>query len=316
MPNCVVVVVLCDLYCYDRCMSKQQIKQLIKNRVSCNGLVETGVKGVQLFRVAGSIPCVPVVYEPTVVAIVNGTKEAILDGKTYVFDSSQYMCCTVSMPVKAGAPDASPDNPLLGVFISLDTRVMTELAIEIETSAGAIRKPAGGPLPQGFAFAGWDEAFTESLLRLLQLGNNPVDTAVLGDGRLRELYYTILKGDAGDSAKRAFGVGNEIARVIEYLSSNLDEAITIEDMAAQVGMSRAVLHRKFKQATTMSPIQFVKSMRLNSAAMKIAGGMNVNEAAMEVGYVSTSQFSREFKRMYGQSPRQWSDSRQLAVGFM
>jgi AraC-like DNA-binding protein len=91
----------------------------------------------------------------------------------------------------------------------------------------------------------------------------------------------------------------------------LDKTVTIEDMATQVGMSRAVFHRKFKEATTMSPIQFVKSIRLNKAAMKMASGMNVNEAAMEVGYVSSSQFSREFKRMYGQSPKQWSSSKQL-----
>ena len=76
-------------------------------------------------------------------------------------------------------------------------------------------------------------------------------------------------------------------------------------------MSRAAFHRKFKQATAMSPIQFVKSMRLNNAAMKIAAGMNVSEAAMGVGYVSPSQFSREFKRMYGQSPRQWSDTQKI-----
>ena len=139
---------------------------------------------------------------------------------------------------------------------------MTELAIEMESAAGAIRKPKVGPLPQGVALARWDHAFTEALLRLLQLGNNPADTGVLGGGRLREVYYAVLKGDAGDSARRAFGVGNEIARAIEYLSSRLVEPVTIEDMAAQVGMSRAVFHRKFKQATTMSPIQFVKSMRL------------------------------------------------------
>ena len=295
-------------------MSKQRIKQLIENRVSEDGMVETGVKGVRLFRVTDPVRCAPAVYEPTVVAIVNGAKEAILDGKTYVYDSSQYMCCAMSMPVEAGTPTASPDNPLLGVYISLDTRVMTELAIGMESAAGAIRKPRGGPLPQGFALARWDDAFTEALLRLLQLGDNPADTAVLGKGRLREVYYAILKGDAGDSARRAFGVGNEIARAIEFLSSRLDETVTIEDMSAQVGMSRAVFHRKFKQATTMSPIQFVKSMRLNSAAMKIAGGLNVNEAATEVGYVSSSQFSREFKRMFGQSPRQWVHSRQLPAG--
>lgn len=295
-------------------MKKEQIKQLIENRISQDGMLETGVKGVQLFRVTKPIRCSPAVYEPTVIAIVNGAKEAILDGEKYVYDSSRYMCCSMSMPIEAGTPTASPDNPLLGVYISLDTSVMTTLAIEMESATGAIRKPKSSELPRGLALAQWDDTFTDALLRLLQLINSPEDTAILGTGRLRELYYAVLKGEAGDSARRAFGVGNEIARSIEYLSSRLSESVTIEDMAAQVGMSRAVLHRKFKQATRMTPIQFVKSMRLNNAAMKIAGGMNVNEAAMQVGYVSSSQFSREFKRMYGQSPRHWCQSIQLPDG--
>ena len=123
--------------------------QLIENRVSEDGMVETGVKGVQLFRVTDSIPCAPAVYESTVVAIVNGAKEAIFDGKTYVYDSSRYMCCTMSMPVEVGAPSASPDSPLLGVFISLDLRVMTELAIEMESASGAIESPKGGHSRRG-----------------------------------------------------------------------------------------------------------------------------------------------------------------------
>ena len=295
-------------------MNKEQIKQRIENRLSEDGMVETGVKGVQLFRVTESVRCAPAVYEPTVIAIVSGVKEAILDGERFAYDNSQYMCCTMSMPVEAGTPKASQDSPLLGVYISLDTRVMTELAIEMENAAGAIRKPKGGPLPQGVALARWDDAFADALLRLLQLADDPAAAAVLGDGRLRELYYAVLNGEAGDAARRAFGVGNEIARAIEYLSSHLNEPVTIEDMAEQVGMSRAVLHRKFKQATRMSPIQFVKSMRLNNAAMKIAGGMNVSEAAEEVGYVSSSQFSREFKRMYGKSPKQWMSSQQIPAG--
>ena len=297
-------------------MSKQQIKQLIENRVCHDGMIETGIKGVQLFRVTESVRCAPAVYEPSVVAIVSGTKEAVLDGKRHIYDSNQYLCCTLSMPVEAGTPAASPENPLLGVYISLDTRVMTELAIEMESAAGAIRKPTGGPLPQGLALARWDEPFADALLRLLQLGDNPADTAVLGSGRLREVYYAVLKGESGDAARRAFGVGNEIARAIEYLSSRLNEPVTIEEAAAQAGMSRAVFHRKFKQATTLSPIQFVKSMRLNTAAIKIAQGMTVNEAAMDVGYISSSQFSREFKRLYGQSPRQWSQSKPVPAGLM
>ncbi len=292
-------------------MSKAQIKQLVESKIHTDGLIDSGIKGVKLYRVSHALRCAPAVYEPSIIAIVSGSKEAILDGKHYVYDNHQYMCCSMSMPVEAGTPNATPENPLLGVQISLDTKVMTELAIAMETSTGAIRKPPNGPLPQGFALADWDTHFTDALWRLLQVIDDPMDRDVLGESRLREFYYAVLKGDAGSSVKRAFGIGNEIAKSIEYLSSNLHQTVTIDDMAAQVGMSRAVFHRKFKQATTLSPIQFVKSMRLNTAAMQIAVGKNVSEAAMNVGYVSSSQFSREFKRMYGQAPKQWSQAKQL-----
>ena len=317
MPNALTSLARLNGRRYVANMSKAQIRQCIESTLHEDGLVPTGVRGVQLFRVTESVRCAPAVYEPTLVAIVSGTKEAILDGTSHVYDSSRYLCCAVSLPVEAGTPKASPDDPLLGVQIALDPRIMTELAIEMESAAGIIREPRGGPLPQGFALAQWDDAFTNALLRLVELGDSPMDAAVLGESRLREVFYAVLKGDAGAAARRAFGVGNEIARVIQHVSDHLDEAITIEDMAAHVGMSRAVFHRRFKEATTMSPIQFVKGIRLNNAAMRMAGGMTVSEAANEVGYASTSQFSREFKRMYGQSPKQWSQTKQpLPAGLL
>ncbi|MFQ1702133.1 AraC family transcriptional regulator N-terminal domain-containing protein [Loktanella agnita] len=294
-------------------MCKQQIKHFIESRLCQGGLIETGIPGVRLFRATTAVPCAPAVYEPSVIAIVSGTKEAVLDGARYEYDHSRYMCCPTSMPVKAGTPTASPENPLCGVYIALDPRMMTELAMEMENAGGAIRSGKQAPLSQGIRFAQWDAAFTDALLRLLQLRGNETDIAVLGEARLRELYYAILKGEAGYFARQAFSVGNAIARSIAHVSSNLDAPISIDEMATRAGMSRAAFHRKFKQATTMSPIQFVKSMRLNTAAMRIAGGITVNEAAMDVGYVSPSQFSREFKRMYGQSPRQWRDTQQPAV---
>ncbi|SDX93501.1 transcriptional regulator, AraC family [Allgaiera indica] len=293
-------------------MSKEQIKHLIERRLPEAGLVETALKGVRIFRVTEPVPCVPAVYEPTVVAIVSGTKEAVLDGRHHVYDSEKYLLCPMTLPVEAGSPQASPENPLLGVMIALEPRVMRELAIEIETAAGGNGR-SQGKAASALALAAWDTGFTQALLRLLELLDNPVDTAVLGAGRLRELCYAVLKGEAGAAARRAFGVGNEIARTIDYLATHLNEQVTIDDMADHVGMSRAVFHRRFKEATTMSPIQFVKSMRLNNAAMKIAEGKTVSEAAWDVGYQSSSQFSREFKRMYGQSPRQWSHAAQASV---
>ncbi|MGK2228360.1 AraC family transcriptional regulator [Devosia sp.] len=94
---------------------------------------------------------------------------------------------------------------------------------------------------------------------MLEVLNSPVDTAVLGSGLLRELCYAVLKGESGAVPRRAFGVGNEIARTIDYLSTHLNEPVSIDDMAAHVDMSRAVFHRRFKEATTLSPLQFVKS---------------------------------------------------------
>ncbi len=294
-------------------MSRDQIKQLIEDRTVQDGLTDTGIDGVRLFRATQAIPCAPAVYEPCVVAILTGAKEAVLDGRRYLYDNSQYLCCPLSLPVKAGTPTASPENPLYGVLISLNPRIMSQLAMEMENAGAALPAANGALRSQGIRLAGWDDSFTQALLRLLQLGTSQMDTAVLGDARLRELYYAILKGEAGIFARRAFGAGNAIARSIAHVSSHLDTPISIDDMATLAGMSRAVFHRKFKQVTTMAPIQFVKSMRLNNAAMKIAAGTPVAEAAMDVGYVSPSQFSREFKRMYGQSPRQWGNAQQIPI---
>ncbi|MEQ5818189.1 AraC family transcriptional regulator [Halomonas sp. SCS19] len=295
-------------------MSRHKIKALVESKFHEDGVMETGVSGVQIFRVTEALHCTPAVYEPSVIAIVGGSKEAIVNGRRYVYDSSQYMCCPISLPVEAGTPAASPEDPLLGVSISLNTKVMKEIVIQVESTAAGAEKPRGDSLSQSVSLARWDDGFSEALLRLLQLGDSKTQTEVLGEGRLRELYYAVLMGDAGASARLAFGVGNEIARAIEYLQSRLDETVTIDEIVSYVGMSRAVFHRKFKQATTMSPIQFVKTMRLNSAAMKIATGMNVSEASMAVGYASASQFSREFKRLYGKSPKQWSQYQALARG--
>ncbi|QIE45710.1 AraC family transcriptional regulator [Pseudohalocynthiibacter aestuariivivens] len=290
-------------------MSQHHIREIIETRMPSDGMIATGIKGVQMFRATEAVPCVPAVYEPCIIAIVSGGKEAVLDGQRYAYDSSQYMCCPMSMPVEAGTPAASPENPLLGLYIALDPRLMTEISIEMDTAGHRIPSAAGSA--PGIRLAQWDDRFQDALLRLVQLGASATDTAVLGDARLRELYYAILRGAAGPFARRAFAPGNAIARSIADLSSKLGQPVSIDDMASRAGMSRAVFHRKFKQTTTMSPIQFVKSMRLNHAAMKIAGGMTVSEAALDVGYVSASQFSREFKRLYGQSPRKWGDAQAM-----
>ena len=180
-------------------MSKDQIRQLIQNNATQEGLTGIGIDGVRLFRATQAIPCVPAVYEPSVIAIVSGAKEAVLDGHRYIYDDSRYMCCPMSMPVKAGTPTASAESPLYGVIISLDKRMMTELSMEMENAGNVIPEVKGGLRAQGIRLAAWDDAFADALLRLLQLGGDPwrgtAARALLRDpkGGVREFCQTGLR---------------------------------------------------------------------------------------------------------------------------
>lgn len=158
-------------------MSKDQIKDLIERHLPKAGLVDTALKGVQIFRVTEAMPCVPAVYVPTVVAVLSGSKEAVLDGDHHVYSCDHYLLCPMTLPVEAGTPHASESDPLIGVMITLEPRMMRELTMEIETAAGDSRQPRDRALQ---ALASWDAGFTQALLRLLKLLDNPIDLEVLG----------------------------------------------------------------------------------------------------------------------------------------
>lgn len=285
-------------------MSQTAIKSLLEHQLQQDGLFETLIPGIQFFRFTKPRQCAPVVYVPTVIAIVSGAKEAIFDGQSNIYDSQQYLCCTMTMPVKGGISSATPEQPLLGISINIDNRIMTEIVLELNSNTTVANMSR--TLSPGLTSAKWNTQFENALLRLVQIANNKEEAAILGLNRIREVYYAILKGEAGPAVQGVFGTDNGIHRAIHYLTEHFNESISIEDLTSRIGMSRAVFHRKFKETTNMSPIQFLKAIRLNSAAMLISQGNNVQEASATVGYTSPSQFSREFKRMFGTSPKQWS----------
>lgn len=127
MPNRLNPIEKKEALYHKKSMSKAQIKKLIKRRLPEAGLLDTALKGVQLFHVTEAIPCLPAIYEPTVVAILSGSKEAILDGEHHVYGSNKYLLCPMTLPVEAGAPMASKNNPLLGVMIAIEPRMMRTL---------------------------------------------------------------------------------------------------------------------------------------------------------------------------------------------
>ncbi|NEO91989.1 MAG: AraC family transcriptional regulator [Moorea sp. SIO3G5] len=281
-----------------------KIVHLINRHASSEGVNDTPIEGLQLFRTSQLVERLPGVYEPGICAIVQGRKRAYLNGTTHIYDKNQYLCCTLPLPVEAEVIEASPEKPLLGLWLGIETPTMFETVIDMAAIDSS--STSSTEIVPGLTVAKWDNEFTKALQRILELLDDPVALNILGNGRLKELMFAVLRGEAGCSVYQAFGGGmQKISRALTFLRANLHEAISIDELAKEAGMSRAAFHRKFKEITTYSPIQFIKLHRLNDASRLIVSGSTVAEAAYQVGYSSPSQFSRDFRRYFGKSPRQW-----------
>ena len=284
------------------------LSSLVARHLPAPGLLDTPLDGVQLFRAAGAIPRVSAVYPPSLCVIVQGEKRAYLQGETHVFRAGQALCVAMSIPIETEIPAATPEEPLLGIMVSLESRVAAETIVACQaarTSSEPAADAASADRPIGLGVARTGEALTDALGRMLGLLGQPEAVRVLGPGRVREVLYAAIQGEAGAFIRGHLGGGQEIARVVGYVRDHVHEPISVDDLARRAGMSRSAFDRRFKEATTYAPLQFVKAMRLGNAALQLRQGATVSEAAYAVGYASASQFSREFRRQFGASPRAW-----------
>lgn len=274
----------------------------IVERLSTEGLTDTPFEGLRLVRISHRIDPTQATLEPSICGVVQGKKRVHLGGESYDYDASHYLCCTMPIPVEGEVIDASDERPVLGFMLAINTSLMKETVVEMEAEDSTRSSTEIAP---GLSVAEWEPTVIAAVERVLELVDDPVAVKVLGKGRMKELMFALLRGGAGPAIRQAMGASRDVARAVSYLNEHLSENISIEDLAKEAGMSRAVFHRKFKAATSYSPIQFIKATRLNHAAMLIASGSTAADAAYEVGYASQSQFSREFRRQFGRTPRQW-----------
>ncbi|MEM9490268.1 MAG: AraC family transcriptional regulator [Myxococcota bacterium] len=286
-------------------MTLTTLRSLIERLAPEEGIFETGIEGVQVYRICRRLERIPVVYTPRLCYIARGAKHAILGGETYTYGSGDFLLSTMALPVKSEVRSASANKPLLGVLVSLERREASEVILDYEAVAGRERIIQNQEAMHGLHVGRADDSFLAALLRLLELADDPVAARLLGSGRLRELIFTVLQSECGTQLRDAFNHVRDIARVLSYMRENIREPLSVDDLAQRCGMSKAVFHRRFKAATTYSPLQFIKALRLSDAALLIRQGVNVSQAAEQVGYSSASQFSREFRRHYGRSPKQW-----------
>lgn len=266
------------------------------------GLHTTPVPGVSVARANSPSQPLASVYEPSICMVVQGRKRAVVGDEVYTYDAFNYLVVSVALPARSHILQATPEKPYLCLRIGVDVGVIGDLLQQL--GPDAVSRPTGG---RGLYLAEMTAPLSDAVSRLAGLIAHPNDAPVLGPLVLREIHYRILTGTLGHRLRELFTESSHtqrIARVISLLKSDYANPISIEDLAAAVHMSVSGLHHRFKEVTSMSPIQYLKQLRLHEARrLMLTDGLDAAAACYRVGYGSPSQFSREYRRLFGAPPR-------------
>lgn len=237
--------------------------------------------------------------------ILQGTKKLHLGQDIIYYGVGDYLVSLFDIPVSGQVVGATHDSPYIGLRIELTAQeialVMAEAAIHV--------KPPNRMLGTGAYVGKSDEHLQLLFIRLLELRGKPeAEIRFLATLIKREMIFRLLTGDFGHLfVQRVFmDQQNEgIGKAIEWIKRNFNRPFTIEEVAKSSNMSVSGLHHKFKAVTTMAPLQFQKQLRLQEARrLMLNGSANATVAALEVGYDSPAQFSREYRRHFGLPPLQ------------
>lgn len=269
-----------------------------------NGLFESRLKGVRLFRETRPLSRRPMVYEPGICIVAQGHKIGYLGEKQFRYDANHYLVTTVTMPFECET-FASPGEPLLGLFIDIDMDQLRDLIGRMDLN-GEIGPDGAGALPPGIGPALMDGDMLDATVRLLRCLQSEVESQILGPGLVREILYRVLCGTQAPvlySLAAQGGRFSQVARALKVMQCDYAGKLDVERLARTARLSVSAFHRAFKEITSDSPMQYLKKIRLTRARdLMVQEGMKAYIAADRVGYESASQFSREFKRHFGQSP--------------
>ncbi|USE78713.1 AraC family transcriptional regulator [Cupriavidus gilardii] len=255
---------------------------------------------VRFLRSNRPLKAVPVLYDPGIVIVCQGRKRGYFGDQIYLYDDRHYLAVSVPVPFTMET-DASESEPLLAIYMHLDFKLAADLMLQIDQHGGM--EPTE---PRGMMSTPMDSRLCESLVRFLEAMSRPVEARILGPALVREIYFHVLTGEQGASMRAALamhGQFGKIARALRRIHASFHVDVSVEQLAREAGMSVPSFHAHFKAVTKTSPVQYLKSIRLHQARLHmVRHGMTAAAASAEVGYDSPSQFSREFKRIFGRSP--------------
>jgi AraC-like DNA-binding protein len=277
-----------------------EISALIARHVSGDGFHPTPIERVTLARSSTLTMPMANVYRPQFCLVAQGQKEVTLGDRVFKYGPGRYGIVTYDLPATGRVVDATPSNPYLCLYIDFDPVMLGELALRVPPPPATPFEPIGKTVSDA------DARLLDATLRLLRLLDDPAALPVLAPLAEQEILYRLLAGRDGAMMRHITASQGRVARVgraIAWIGQNFRERFSIDQLAAEVGMSPSSLHEHFRAVTAMTPLQFQKQLRLQEArSLMLVEDIDTTTAAFRVGYESPSQFSREYRRLFGEPP--------------
>ncbi|WP_227753659.1 MULTISPECIES: AraC family transcriptional regulator [Ramlibacter] len=271
---------------------------LIAEHAPTDGFHSTAFDRLMLARASTVTLPMPNVYRPQLCLVAQGRKEVSVGPRTFSYAPGRYGVVIHDLPVTGRVIEATPAKPYLCLFLDFDPVMLGSLASQIPVvpvqAAPAMRVSEAGA------------SLVEAILRLLRLLDEPSAVPVLGPSAEQEVLYRLLTGPDGPRmwhVTSSQGRLAQVGRAVGWIGRHYRQGWKIERLAAEIGMSPSSLHAHFRAVTAMTPLQFQKQLRLQEArSLMLVNDLDAAAAAFRVGYESASQFSREYRRHFGEPP--------------
>ncbi|MCE7548940.1 AraC family transcriptional regulator [Streptomyces thermodiastaticus] len=265
--------------------------------------LKTAIEGVHACRFERTAPPVAGMSGTVLAVIAQGGKRLALHDRLYDYGPGQYLVTSVDLPVTGRPIDTGTPTLAFGMVLS-----PSDIAgLLLEADPRDLPAPARS-VPPGIAVTAAPAELLDAIVRLLRLLDRPADRTILAPLIKKEILWLLLRGEQG-AMIRQLGLADStlahISRAARWIREHYADSFRVEDLARQAGMSASTFHRNFATVTGMSPIQFQKQVRLQEARLLLAGRpSDITGVGHAVGYHSASQFSREYRRMFGVAPSQ------------
>ena len=242
------------------------------------------------------------VYEPVVALVVQGEKQIVLGDRTFTCGTGAFLVVSVDLPISFQISRATREQPYMALAMTLKPAAVATLLLEAATAEPVAPQTESA----GMGVSDGSPALLEAVVRLVRLLDHPRDLPVLGPMAEREILWRLLCSEQGHRL-RQIGLADsrlsQIGRAMRWMREHYRDALPIDDLARISAMSVTSFHRHFRAVALMSPLQYLKQIRLQEARARLLGSAeDVASVGHDVGYDSPSQFSREYKRAYGSPP--------------